>query len=259
MKKLLGISILSICFALIVRAQDCDIRLHFEDFIHIEKLTFGQNEVFLQKVKEVESSDCVAEVINQQPIFFDYLFVHFSDIRSRSSQKYLSIQDSTERRLEYFKDLQNDSLLNATLNTYQLKTHGQSQIKDTFSMDQVINIAVKYFSVLGLNNEGNYRVKICVGDNDIKDTESNRRPYLEAFCFSSVLKNLTHPDYQLQESFYDTVRNLYLLNLGVKPEERVLRAQGAVFMSMSQNENLKQALMDEYNLRKEVLPFLIEE
>ena len=125
-------------------------------------------------------------------------------------------------------------------------------------MDQVLNVAVKYFSVLGLTEEGNYRVKVCVGAQDIKNTEPIRKPFLEAFCFSSVLKNLQHPEFDLLNSFYDVVRDLYNLNLGVDPEEKILRAQGAVFMTMSQNEALKAALQQEYDSRKKDLPFIMQ-
>ena len=53
------------------------------------------------------------------------------------------------------------------------------------------------------------------------------------------------------------IRELYKINLGVDNNERLLRAQGALFFIIRNNGVVREMLLSEYEKRKEILPFVI--
>lgn len=71
----------------------------------------------------------------------------------------------------------------------------------------------------------------------------------------SVFKNLSSEQYHLYEDFANFVRAIYTFNLGTENNEKLLRAQGALFMAMRKNSKLKEMLIDEYSEKKDFLPF----
>lgn len=124
-------------------------------------------------------------------------------------------------------------------------------------MDKLLNVAVKYFSIMRLTDEGYYVGKVCVGLNDIKKTESERKPFTEAFSFSSILKHYQSEEYSMYDEFVKAIKELYKVNLGIDKNEKLLRAQGAIFLLMRNNENLKKMLKSEYEKQKDYLPFIL--
>jgi len=126
-------------------------------------------------------------------------------------------------------------------------------------MDQLLNVAVKYFSILKVNEEGHYVGKVCVGLNDIKKTEPVRKPFVEAFSFSSIMTHYQGEEFSMYDEFVKALKELYTVNLGIDKDEKLLRAQGAIFMLMRNSENLKIMLKTEYERQKEFLPFILIE
>ena len=57
------------------------------------------------------------------------------------------------------------------------------------------------YARLHMNNDGQYAGKVCVGLNDIKKTENNRKPFVEAFAFSSISKHLKSEQYRFAAAF----------------------------------------------------------
>jgi hypothetical protein len=137
------------------------------------------------------------------------------------------------------------------------KTIDRKIPKDTISMDKLLNVAVKYFSIMRLTDEGHYVGKVCVGLNDIKKTENERKPFIEAFSFSSILKHYQSEEYSMYDEFVEAIKELYKVNLGIDKDEKLLRAQGAMFLLMRNNENLRKMLKSEYEKQKDYLPFIL--
>lgn len=54
------------------------------------------------------------------------------------------------------------------------------------------------------------------------------------------------------------MEELYEINLGIENNDRLLRAQGALYMFMRNNEVLKELLLFEYENKKEYLPFVLK-
>jgi hypothetical protein len=188
-------------------------------------------------------------------MFIDYILTNFSS--NENYQNLLELTDSIAIRNKYFKDLRKDSLFNSVMTDLVSKTIDRKIPKDTISMDKLLNVAVKYFSIMRLTDEGHYVGKVCVGLNDIKKTESERKPFIEAFSFSSILKHYQSEEYSMNDEFVKAIKELYKVNLGIDKNEQLLRAQGAMFLIMRNNENLKKMLKSEYEKQKDYLPFIL--
>ncbi|MDR2009903.1 MAG: hypothetical protein LBQ22_05430 [Bacteroidales bacterium] len=235
----------------------CDIRDHYEDFIIVSRFSYNDNYYLVKRIVETNKESCISGLVNNNINIFDYLLTHFYS--NTNYQELLMISDSLSLHKAYISDLKNDSLFNSVMYGFVNKTLEKTLPKDTVTFDDLLNIAVKYFSIIRLNDEGNYVGKVCAGLNDIKKTEEERKPYIEAFCFSSIIKHYQSEEFSMYDEFVKSIRELYKVNLGIDQNERLLRAQGAMFLLMRNNENLKKMLKSEYEKNKEYLPFILAE
>lgn len=233
----------------------CDFTKYYEDFISIDKITHNGNDFLTKQVVETNKKSCVSELINNNIMFFDYLLTNFSS--NSNDKSLLQINDSLSLRKNYFEGLKKDSLFNSTMNELVNKTIDKKIPKDSLNMNQLLNIAVKYFSINKLTKEGDYAGKVCAGFNSIKSTEKIRKPFVEAFCFSSIFNNYISEEFSMYEEFVNAIKELYTINLGVEEEEKLLRAQGAMFLIMKNNNKLRKMLQVEYEKQKEYLPFIL--
>ena len=136
---------------------------------------------------------------------------------------------------------------------------GNSEIvKDTITIDELLNIAVKYFSINQINEDGYYIGKVCGGQNILSKTETERNPSVEEFCVSSIVKHYQSQEFSMYDEFVKAIKELYKVNLGIDKNERLLRAQGAMCLLMKMNENLKDMLLKEYERNKDNLPFVLK-
>ncbi|MPN29331.1 hypothetical protein SDC9_176784 [bioreactor metagenome] len=110
-----------------------------------------------------------------------------------------------------------------------------------------------------ITDEGYYVGKFCSVFNAIEQIEKTRKPFIEAFCFSSIQKHYyKSKNSTIYDEFVKSIKELYTVNLGVSREERLLRAQGAMFLLMKNNDNLKKILIDEYKANIKYLPFILK-
>ncbi|MEX2594527.1 MAG: hypothetical protein WD426_17285 [Anditalea sp.] len=75
--------------------------------------------------------------------------------------------------------------------------------------------------------------------------------------FSSILKNYKGKEFSMNKEFGNSLKELYKVNLGIDPEEKLLRAQGAMYFLMRNNNNLKLMIKSEYERNKNYLPFVL--
>lgn len=233
----------------------CNISKHYEDFISIETSTHNNKEFLIKQVIETKQEYCFSNLVNRNISFIDYFLTNFTS--NTNDNSILLIKDSASQSRAYFKELRNDSLFSSVMNELISKTIDKNIAKDSLSINQLLNIAVKYFSINRLTKNGHYSGRVCVGTNDIKNTEKIRKPFVEAFCFSSILKHYSSQKYNLSSEFINAIKELYTLNLGVKDEERLIRAQGAMYVLMKKNDKLVDMLKSEYESQKEYLPFIL--
>ena len=255
-KKLL--LILTIAFtALHANAQkNCNIVEEYHRIFSIEKVKYGEREFLKRTVNKLEGNDCFSSLVNDNSQYIYYLQTHFSN--SSLTKQLYKIADSVVLQNEFIKSLQTDSTFNNAM--YQLTeklTNGSQYTPDTVTIDDLLNVAVKYFSIIKINEKGNYAGKVCAGINGIKQTEIQRKPQIEAFCFTTILNNYKGEKFNMHNEFIKGMKELYKFNLGIDKDERLLRAQGAMYQYMRTNTNLKDLLLFEYQNKKQYLPFVL--
>ncbi|MCS7035841.1 MAG: hypothetical protein RMJ33_04265 [Saprospiraceae bacterium] len=237
--------------------KPCDIINHYEDFISIKKSTFNHEVYLTVRAHKTQKEICFSGLVNNNPLFIDYLLINFAS--RTNSKNLLEFTDSIEIKDRYFNSLKRDSAFNAIMVDLVNKTIDNKTPKEIVSMEKLLNVAVKYFSIVGFNEEGNYIGRVCIGLNEVEKTEIERQPFLEAFSFSSILKHCNSEEYDICGEFSKAIQELYKVNLGVNEDEKLSRAQGVIFILMANNENLKKMLRSEYEKQKKYLPFLLEE
>lgn len=236
--------------------MSCSIQDQFASIFKIQKIEHAETKYLYRSVQELDSGACFHELVNQNRSYIEYLLTHFSD--NSNNDSLLAIGDSSLLQKAFISTLQEDSLFNELLKQLEHASFNAPDLeRDTISMNELLNIAVKYFSIHRINRDGYYVGKVCSGINGIERTETYRQPHIEAFCFSSILHNIQGEQFSMYSEFLKGLKQLYTLNLGVDDTERLLRAQGAMYMIMRNNDNLKQILRLEYEKKKQFLPFVL--
>ena len=243
-------------FSIQCYGQDtCDITKNYNSFIKVQKYTSGNEDFIVKRIVQVNEKRCYSNLVNKSQHLLSYLLTNFTS--NTDYEGLLKLKDSLALNKTYIFHLEKDSLFNSLMIDFSAKTIQNSEPKDTINVDDLLNIAVKYFSIVKLTDDGYYAGKVCAGLNDIKKTETKRKPFVEAFCFSSILKHYQSKEFNMYGEFVKAIDELNKVNLGIDREERLLRAQGAMFLIMRNNENLKRMLLKEYEENKNFLPFVI--
>ncbi len=236
---------------------ECNIKKNYNQIFKITKQQYEDKEYLIKTVNKIDSNSCFAALVNNNKYYLDYLLTNFSS--RENYEKLNAIKDSVELQNEFIKQLQCDSLFNSTMNNLTNKiTNKTSYQPDTLTMDELLNVAVKFFSIIRINDEGYYSAKVCTGINGIRETEKKRKPQVEAFCFTTIFNHYQSEDYNMYNELVKGVKEVYKLNLGIDDDQRLLRAQGAMYMAMRNNEVLHELLQVEYENKKEYLPFVLK-
>lgn len=188
--------------------------------------------------------------------YMDYLQTHFCDSLKNSISKPIVKNGNLVKTV--FKETLIDSTFNSIIMELVEKSVDHTKPKDSISMENLLNLAVKFFHVNNINSDGHYIGKVCTGINNIRYTETQRQPLVEAFCFSSISIHLESEPYNLMKEFISSVQRLYALNLGIDDKDKLMRAQGGVYVLMSENEKLQDMLRFEYGRQKSYLPFVLK-
>ena len=128
-------------------------------------------------------------------------------------------------------------------------------VTDTLTLDELLDVAVKFFD-LQLTENGKYGARLCTGFSMHASTQPIRNKKLESFCAGVIMEN-SQGDDGLHAEFINAVNEVAKMNLGLNKEERLLRAQGALFMLMKLNLKLRQTFLFEYEKQKHMLHFYL--
>jgi|SRR5690554_3508029 hypothetical protein len=123
--------------------KQCDIKSNYEDFISVERGEYEGRAYLTTQVVETQKKSCFSDLINNNPFLISYL-LQFASVKNHKN--ILEITDSIDFKRAYFEDLRNDSLFNAIMVDLVSKTIDKTVPKDTVSFDEILNIAVKYFT-----------------------------------------------------------------------------------------------------------------
>jgi len=248
-----------VSFSVVLFSQThCDIKQEYQNIFKIEKIKSSDYEYLYKTINnKIDSNSCFYELVNENDLYLDYLLTNFSDYRKH--QTLIAIDNPNELQKEYIVALKNDSVFNEVMETLTKKiTDKSNYIPDTISMDELMNSAVKFFFLNKRNEAGYYVGKVCVGINGLNETEKQRKPQIEAFCFATILTHYESEKFNLLNEFIKGIKEIHKLSLGENLEDGIKRAQGAMYMFMKNNEVLKQALLFEYEVKKRFLPFILD-
>ncbi len=237
-----------------------DIRKEYPKIFKVIKYEWKGKIFFRPEIEESVESHLLGEFINDNRFYISFLLVN--SFKNNLSELEAFKNDPLKLKSEFIKCLKQDTHFTPLFERYALnfliakglKIQNIKKEQEEISIDDVINIAVKFFYLPRILKDGRYVKKICVGINGLKETEKLRKPHIEAFCFLSIMNNIE----KISPIFIEEVNKIKKLNLGIDDNERLLRAQGAIYLAMSRNESLKNILKEEYTKRKEYLPFIIK-
>lgn len=247
-----------IAFNTSVLAQSAEVCLlsdHLNELFYAAKKHHGDQRFLLRKAIPPQEGNCLHENAPVNTAYLQYLLTHFAPYEDED--QLLSMDDSTAIQAAFIASLEADSVFMELMADLDARRYDSNATRDTLSLNEILDYAVKYFSIIGLTPEGHYRGKVCAGINGITETEAERNPHIEAFCFSSILENMGNETHSMYPVFVNGIRRLYTLNLGLDEEERLLRAQGAMYMFMREQPELTALLKMEYGEKRHFLPFVL--
>lgn len=213
------------------------------------------DQVYLVKESNVSSVNvCLPEYYKNNKGFFDYLLINYSNVEMnlfKDKKDSISIQNT------FSEALKKDTNFRRTISEFDSLIIFKNKEKDTITWNRLFGIGAKFFIIPRLTRQGYYMAQICVGTNTYLNTESDRLPLVEAFCFVTIFEHLEDGEYNLQNEMIKAVKKLYSVNMGNNDEEKLLRAQGALFMLMFENEALRNCLRNAYSKNYSYMPFIL--
>lgn len=245
------------CIALLVASYSNYAQMSINDRIENQlKLDVYEYEEELRLIQMFQNNEPQKNILDNKS-YIDYVFTNF---RSKEIKKGGIIDKEREKEIifkEYKEQLKKDTLFVNTLQRILDNSIKNIKDKPSYDLDLVMDIATKFIKIIDINADGNYVLKVCVGVNDLERTQIKRYADVEAFSFLAILNHYQDKNDPLKDEIVKEFHKIVPLSMGVEKEERILRAQGALMVLMYQNESFKKALLKEYEVKKDILPFTI--
>ena len=231
-----------------------DIRNNYEKIFGVEMLEFGDQNFPKPTVKKLEESNPLNELTEANKVILLNLFTGYSGFREFSQLK--GIEDSDSLHKEFYRFLNADAQFGDLMDKFSDKI-STGKFVDTISLDQLTDVASKYFYIKGLDEQGRYEGKVCGGLNGNSANPSIKNPFIEAFSVAAILENFQKGS-NLYDQFVNGMKNLNKIQFSEDNEQRLLEARGAMYLFMFNNQELRKTLISEYEKRKQVLPFYLK-
>ncbi|MFK8044637.1 MAG: hypothetical protein AB8B72_04030 [Crocinitomicaceae bacterium] len=236
--------------------NSCSMVDQYEKIFTAKLQTFNEKTFVTKRVNKLKEGECYAKFVNENEWYIDYLKGNFSSYKKDTIL--LEIKDSTELQKQFISNLKKDTTFNSILKKVEEKINKpKTFVSDTISLDQLMNYAVKFFLITGINENGHYLGQVCGGHNGLRFTNETRNPHVEAFCFATIFENYDGKLYSMQAELINGIKEVIKVKLGTNIDDRLLRAQGALFLVMKNNKTLKKLLLKTYKKKREYLPFVI--
>ncbi len=235
----------------------CDLTKEYDSIFEIKRMPSGEKQYLIPGVRQtIDTTKCYSNLLTNNHQYLNYLRLHFSEKLDYDNLN--EIEDSTILQSEFITALERDTSFKKILKRLSVTLiRDPDYVPDTVSINDLLDIAVKFFSITKVTDEGYYAARVCVGINGIKETMADRHPYEEAFCFQSIINDMMSGKSSTYQDFMQNVKSLYDFNLGTNKEDQLLRAQGAMFILMSQSKNLEALIKEQYEEKKSILPFVL--
>lgn len=229
---------------------------HLDKIFKVKKYVYKGKKHVVDEISKLPEKNPFAKLVNDNIIYLNYIVNNFFKLDNYNDL--LKTKDLKEMNKKYIETIKKDKDFINMLKEFEYYYLNKSDKnnKKVFSLDEVVEIATKFFAISGIVRN-KYALHVCVGINLIKDTEKERHPHLEGFLINAIFKDMNNKDSILND-VYNSLDKLYKLNLGIDKDKRVLRAQGALLILLFENPGLKKLIVREYEKSKDFLPFVIK-
>ena len=228
--------------------------------VAIEKAGFNDRTYIDKKVVIPTEDTTLGRFVEQNLGFIELLKTNYTTI---TSDEFAGIKETAVLQEKYIAALKKDELFNQYFlpfichfyNSEGIEIVGFDAKKKAFSIDEVMDIIVKYFEVTSVDSRGNFKTRIGISEDGLVSTLDKRHPLLEVYCLH-IIKAYQYKAYQAMEKGKRVMKKL---QLGLNENDKLKRAQGVLYAIVSQDEAFRAVILDDYNSKKLSLPFLVNE
>ena len=215
--------------------------------------------IYLAKKVNTPTDDEVLKKFVEQ--YQGYIGMMKDEYITVNSDEFKLVKDSVKLQRKFGEKLQEDPLFNQYFLPL-IATYYQSQgytitgynfDKPTYTFNQMVNVMVKYYEVTGIDSRGNFSTRLGISDNGLVNTVDTRRPLIESYCLYIIRQN----KYKAYKALEDAKKVVISLELGLRDSDKIKRAEGAIYALLSQDEDLRTLLKDDYEKNAKGLPFVI--
>ncbi len=236
------------------QSKQVDIRDNYQKIFGVEMLEFGNQKFPKPTVKKLKKSDPLYMLTEKNKVILLNLFTDYSGFREFSQVK--GIEDSISLQKDFYSFLNADAQFGDLMDKISEKINNGKFI-DTVTIDQLTDVASKYFYIKGIDEQDRYEGKVCGGLNGNSANPSIKHPFIEAFSVAAILENFQKGS-NLYDQFVRGMKNLNKIQFSENQEQRLLEARGAMYLFMFNNQEFRDTLISEYEKRKQVLPFYLK-
>lgn len=234
-----------------------DLQSRYGVFIHAYKKQAFNDRVYIDKEVVIPTQDSLlAGFVSTYKPMIELWHTNYTTIAADDLK---SIRDSARIQRAFIELLQADELFNRYCLPYMAHYYMSRGVtitdmpssKPSYSFDEVMDVAAKYFEIMGVDSRGQFKARMGIGEDGHVRTRAQRAPLLEVFCLH-VIKT---EGYTAYKAMNDGLAVIQRLQLGLSEEEQRLRAEGILYAYVSQHAGLRAAMRAAIVAAGEALPF----
>lgn len=237
-------------------AQDnCQIKEAYKDIFELQWKNYSGKEYLSRKIHLLKLSSCFADFVNSNQMYLDYLLINYSP----KDEGFETIKDSQKLQNQFIQTLQLDSAFSSIMSKIEQMYMQKENFKpDTVTKSEMLNIASKFFFVDKINEKDNFSGRICIGINGLEKYSEQKKPHVEAFCFSAIIEDVSYKEFKIYDEFQNEFDTLKTIDTAIPNEMRLEKARELMFKTMKSNEKLEKLLLSKYEKKKKFLPFYLK-
>lgn len=195
---------------------------------------------------------------------FEYIFynvpqIHSSNRAEKRSAIFNLYPDTTAMKQLYLDEFVKDKKLkNYFEMTMTYINQAEKKRKLIYSMDELMEVASKFFYCDRIEPDTTIIAHVCVGLNGVKEAQwKTDYTLLEAFCFEAIFDELDQNDSKIWESFVRKKKTAYELHKRniISLSQYLENVKLDLFQKMKEDKVLKQELISYYEKNRTNLAF----
>lgn len=237
-----------------------EVKGKYGEFIIAYKKTAVGRTYIDKKVVEPTNDTLLASFVSNNRNLIELVTTNYLSV---SSDELVNIKDSLKLQAKFAALIKEDALVNkyflpflcAYYQSSGYTVEGWKTAKPVYSFDEMIDVAIKFFELKDIDSRGNFKTRIGISEDGLVKTLDQRKPLLEIYCLNVIKKQ----NYQAYQALNKARKAAEKLQLGLNESDRLLRAEGAIYALISQDERFRALLKAAYDKNATTLPFIINE